>query len=45
MNKDKKQNKSKKAPPHPPFKPEHPNTKGAPNNQDREAQYEDKDNS
>ena len=30
---------------HPPLKPKNPDTKGAPNDQDPEAQYEDKDES
>jgi hypothetical protein len=35
----------KKSPPHPPLKPKHPNTEGAPDDRDPNAQYEDKDES
>ncbi len=42
------QNENKKkeeTPKHPPLKPAKPDTEGAPNNEDRDAQYEDKDES
>ncbi|HEX4138890.1 MAG TPA: hypothetical protein VHY09_00965 [Candidatus Methylacidiphilales bacterium] len=44
MQKNKKQ-PAKKQPPHPPLKPKHPNTEGAPDDRDPHAQYEDKDES
>ena len=44
MSKDKKQPK-KKDQPHPPLKPSHPDTQGAPDDNDPQAQYEDKDES
>jgi hypothetical protein len=45
MSKDKKQRKDKSQSTHPPLKPKNPDTKGAPNDQDPHAQYEDKDES
>jgi hypothetical protein len=42
--KDKKQS-DKKEPATKPLKPAKPNTEGAPDNKDRNAQYEDKDES
>ncbi len=45
MNHQKKQNEKKAKVAHPPLKPKHPDTKGAPNDQDPRAQYEDKDES
>ncbi len=45
MNRDKKQNEKKAKAPHPPLKPKHPDTKGAPDDNDPQAQYEDKDES
>ena len=43
MQNDKKKEDEK--PQHPPLKPANPDIKGAPNDHDREAQYEDKDES
>ncbi len=43
MNEDK--NPKEKKPPHPPLKPPHPDTEGAPDDRDPNAQYEDKDES
>ena len=45
MSKDKQQTSEKKKVPHPPLKPKHPDTKGAPDNNDPNAQYEDKSES
>jgi hypothetical protein len=42
---DKKTTKSPKKQPNRPLKPKHPNTEGAPDNNDPKAQYEDKDES
>ncbi len=43
MNNEKKDDKKKQ--PNPPLKPKHPNTEGAPDDNDPNAQYEDKDES
>jgi hypothetical protein len=40
-----KKSRKKNASPHRPLKPKHPNTEGAPNDHDPNAQYEDKDES
>ena len=45
MSKDKKQTSDKKVTLRPPLKPKHPDMKGAPNDNDPNAQYEDKDES
>jgi hypothetical protein len=42
---DTDQPKEKKDLPHPPLKPKHPDTEGAPDDKDPKAQYEDKDES
>jgi hypothetical protein len=43
MNNEKKDDKKKQ--PAPPLKPQHPHTEGAPDDNDPNAQYEDKDES
>jgi len=45
MNKNNKNSKKKKSLSHPPLKPNHPHTEGAPDDHDPRAQYEDKDES
>ncbi len=46
MSKEKKpQTKQSKYLPRPPLKPKHPDTRNAPDDHDRNAQYEDKDES
>jgi hypothetical protein len=45
MEPDEKRPTDKKSPPHPPLKPKHPDTRGAPDDHDPNAQYEDKDES
>ncbi len=45
MNRNQNQNEEKKKTPPAPLKPKHPDTKGAPNDKDPQAQYEDKDES
>ncbi len=44
MKNDKEKKKGKQQP-HPPLKPAHPHTEGAPDDKDSKAQYEDKDES
>ena len=45
MSTKKENQKNKKIPAHPPLKPKHPLTEGAPDDRDPKAQYEDKDES
>jgi len=45
MNEDKRHTKDKRNLPHPPLKPKHADTKGAPDDENSSAQYEVKDES